>query len=308
MVRHLVLIAALASPAAAQDMSAADCDVLLAKVQGALASLSVTFGSMATDGGQCVLQGVAYTSDRPGGPSWQAEQVAIQGAGPEGPFAETGTLNSVSVDIRGLSIAPDFPDPMPAHLVDLLPYLRDLDATVGVNWDSAEKSLAVSRLLVDFADNDKLNLTARAVNFDASTLAGATIGLASFLVTDADIKITSRGVLAAAVTAALGPALAVDDAARDAVLPAIRAEATTWISQLPGATFALGSKSALRSLVADLPDPVGSLRIKLQSDAGIGPVNFMRFALTGAPRTIDDLAPIFDGLKVDVGWPRAFGQ
>jgi hypothetical protein len=60
--------------------------------------------------------------------------------------------------------------------------------------------------------------------------------------------------------------------------------------------------------VADLPDPMGTLRIRLQSDAGIGPASLMRFVLTGAPTTLDDLAPLFDGLRVDVAWPRALGQ
>jgi hypothetical protein len=308
MLRHLVLMAALASPAAAQEMTAADCDALVDKVQGALSSMSVTFGDVAAEGGQCVVQQVASTSGRPGGPEWRADRVAVQGAGPGGTFAETGLLTSLALDIRGLNIAPDFPDPVPAHLVGVQPYLRGIDATVGLNWDSAERSLSISRLLVDFAGNDKLDLTARVTNVDASNLSGAMIGLASFLVTDADIKITSRGLLTAVVTAAMGPKLAADDAARDEALRAIQAEATTLISRLPGTTFSLGSKSALRSLMGDLPDPVGTLRIKLQSDAGIGPVNVMRYALNGAPATLADIAPLFDGLRVDIAWPGAFGQ
>ncbi len=308
MVRHLVLIAALASPAAAQDMTSADCDAILAKVQGAFAAMAVSFDAAGAVGGQCVLQRVSRTADRLGGPAWQADRVAVRGAGPDGPFAQTGTLNSLSLDIRGLTISPDFPDPLPAHLVAVQPYLGEINARLGLNWDSAERSLSVSRLLVDFAGNDKLDLTARAINVDASSLTGATMGLASFLVTDADIKITSRGLFAALVTAAVGPTLAADDAARTAALPGIKAEATSWVSQLPDASFSTESKSALRSLVADLDDPVGTLRVKLQSVAGIGPSSVMRYVLSGAPATVDDLAPMFDGMQVDVAWPRAFGQ
>ena len=308
MLRHLILLAALASPAAAQDMSAADCDALVTKLRDVVSSLPVTFGGGGVDQGQCVLQQVGYKSERPGGPQWQADSVAIRGASPAGPFAETGLLTSLSIDIGGLTIAPDFPDPMPAHLAGVPPYLRGIDASVGLNWDSTDQSLSVSRLLVDFPGEDKLDLTARMINVDASSPGSAMVGLASFLVTDAEIKITSRGLFATLVTAALGPNAAADDAARKAAINGAQKDATSVISQLPGTTFSLGSKSALRTLVADLPDPVGTLRIKLQSDAGIGPASLMRYALNGAPATMEDLQPLFDGLKVDVAWPRALGQ
>jgi hypothetical protein len=308
MFRHLTLLAFLAFPAGAQEMTAADCAALATKIGDLAASMSVTVAGGGVDQGECVFQGVGYRSDRPGGPEWRAERIAIRGGGPAGSFADTGVLASVSLDIQGLTIAPAFPDPVPAHLVGLPPLLRGIDATLGLYWESADQSLSVSRLLVDFPGDDALDLTARVINVDTSSLEGAMIGLGSFLLTDAEVKITSRGLFTALVTAAMGPKLAADDAARDEALAVSRQEATTWISQLPQASFSMGSRMALRTLVADLPDPVGTLRIKLRSETGIGPASLMRFALTGAPATLEDLQPLFDGLRVDVAWPRALGQ
>jgi hypothetical protein len=117
MFRHLTLLAFLAFPAGAQEMTAADCAALATKIGDLAASMSVTVAGGGVDQGECVFQDVGYRADRAGGPEWRAERVAIRGAGPAGSFADMGVLTSVSLDIQGLTIAPAFPDPVPAHLV-----------------------------------------------------------------------------------------------------------------------------------------------------------------------------------------------
>jgi hypothetical protein len=306
--RVLTLVVALASPVAGQDMTAKDCAALIAKLQGTLSALSVTFGAGGVDAGRCVMSGVARSADRQSGVGWRADRVLLSGMAFAGPYATSGVLDSLDIDVQGLTILPGFPDPVPPHLVDLQPYLRGIDATIGLNRNDASNSLQLSRLLVTLPLDAKIDVTAQVINADLSDLVAAPIRLAGALVTDADIKITSRGLFGALLTAALGPEPARDASARADAIRDLRAEATSQISQLPGPLFSLGSKSALRTLVADLPDPQGTLRVKLRSDQGIGAASFAGFLLGNPPRSVADLAPVFEGVDVDVAWPRALGQ
>ncbi|NJS40418.1 MAG: hypothetical protein HC783_17030 [Rhodobacteraceae bacterium] len=51
----------------------------------------------------------------------------------------------------------------------------------------------------------------------------------------------------------------------------LKAEAEAAIAALPATSFPPASKAALREVLAELPNPSGTLTLAMRSDAGIGP-------------------------------------
>lgn len=88
----------------------------------------------------------------------------------------------------------------------------------------------------------------------------------------------------------------------EAAAEGIRADLVRMIGDLPETSVADDSKSALRALIAELPNPSGDLALALRAEPGLGPVRATGCAVTGVPETLAEAAPLFQGVMLDVDW------
>lgn len=104
---------------------------------------------------------------------------------------------------------------------------------------------------------------------------------------------------------ALGSALLPPEGDREAAVRGVRADLSERIDDLPSKSVSKNSKAALRAMVAELPNPSGTLALSLRADPGIGPARVAGYAVTGVPELPADLWPLFQGVTLDVVWTHA---
>jgi hypothetical protein len=297
----VVMTAAL--PAAAQDMTREDCAVLWSKAEAAMQSIPHTFGTIGLDQGWCTVDRLIVQSNGEYDPDWQTDQVRFRGAGGAGLFYNAVLPEAMEIDVRGLRIVPQLGSAQMQYLFGLQTVLNKIDASLAYDWDRDGRVLNLSKLAIDFPADNEFLARARIANVDLSSNGTLQSSAAGFGVTDANIQITTNGLFESYLAMTLGPMLLPEEGDMETEVRRLKALATAAVSDLPGTTFSSNAKSALKALIADLPQPAGTLTLSMQADQGFGPVRLARFAISGAPATVADLAPIFSGIQVDVQWP-----
>uniref|UniRef100_UPI0035AFD86F hypothetical protein n=1 Tax=Tabrizicola sp. TaxID=2005166 RepID=UPI0035AFD86F len=180
-----------------------------------------------------------------------------------------------------------------------------IDAEAALAWDPVAKVLRLERLSLDFPGENRVEASAVVTGVDLSSTGAMQMSLASFALTEAELRVQTHGLFEGYALMALGSALLPPEGDMDAAAEGLRAEVLAAISDLPGTSFSDASKAALRVLVGELPNPAGDLAVAVKAEPGIGPVRFGGYAVTGVPATVAAAAPVFEGVKVDVGWTHA---
>ena len=103
----------------------------------------------------------------------------------------------------------------------------------------------------------------------------------------------------------LGMAL-LDDAENPAArVQELKAMGLEFITDIPDAALAAGSKTALKTLISDMPEPSGILRISQSASPGIGPARAIAFAMSrGDFEALDDFLMLMQGIKIDITYDR----
>jgi hypothetical protein len=300
----MALVCGLAAPVTAQDMAREDCATIWSKAQAALQGVPHTFGTVGMDQGWCLVDRLVLKSQSEYGADWETDQVRFRASAGAGLFYNSVLPESFELDVRGLRIVPHMGSAQMKYLFGLQTFLNKIDASLAYSWERDARVLNVTKLAIDFPAENEFKATARIINVDLSsegTLQGSAAG---FGVTNADVELTTNGFFESYMAMALGPILLPQEGDMEAEVRKLRAKTTAAIGDLPGTTFSSQTKSALKDLVADLPQPKGTLTLSLRADQGFGPVRLTRYAMTGLPETVADLAPIFDGVQIDADWPE----
>lgn len=303
MIRAGALLVLLAGPVAAETGL---CETAWARVAEGLGGFgTVTATGVAQEGDWCVVLAPVLDVDGQYVPDWRMDRLRFRGAA-LGWIADGSSLpEGLEIAVEGLRLAVQTGNAQVDWLLAAQARPNGIDAEAALAWDPVAKVLRLERLSLDFPGENRVDASAVVTGVDLSSTGAMQMSLASFALTEAELRVQTHGLFEGYALMALGSALLPPEGDMDAAAEGLRAEALAAIGDLPGTSFSDASKAALRALVGELPNPAGDLAVTVKAEPGIGPVRFGGYAVTGVPATVAAAAPVFEGVKVDVGWTHA---
>lgn len=303
MIRAGGLLVLLAGPVAAETGL---CETAWARVAEGLGGFgTVTATGVAQEGDWCVVDVPVLDVDGQYVPDWRMDRLRFRGAA-LGWIADGSSLpEGLEIAVEGLRLAVQTGNAQVDWLLAAQARPNGIDAEAALAWDPVAKVLRLERLSLDFPGENRVDASAVVTGVDLSSTGAMQMSLASFALTEAELRVQTHGLFEGYALMALGSALLPPEGDMDAAAEGLRAEVLAAISDLPGTSFSDASKAALRVLVGELPNPAGDLAVTVKAEPGIGPVRFGGYAVTGVPATVAAAAPVFEGVKVDVGWTHA---
>ena len=303
MIRAGALLVLLAGPVAAETGL---CETAWARVAEGLGGFgTVTATGVAQEGDWCVVDVPVLDVDGQYVPDWRMDRLRFRGAA-LGWIADGSSLpEGLEIAVEGLRLAVQTGNAQVDWLLAAQARPNGIDAEAALAWDPVAKVLRLERLSLDFPGENRVDASAVVTGVDLSSTGAMQMSLASFALTEAELRVQTHGLFEGYALMALGSALLPPEGDMDAAAEGLRAEALAAIGDLPGTSFSDASKAALRALVGELPNPAGDLAVTVKAEPGIGPVRFGGYAVTGVPATVAAAAPVFEGVKVDVGWTHA---
>jgi hypothetical protein len=305
MIRAAAVLVFLAAPAAAQGLSGhALCQAVWARVAEVGSALGPVSGTVAPpEGDWCVVR--APRLDMPGlyMPDWAADEVRFRGGALVWALEGGPPPDRLDIAVEGFALLVQTGQPLMDYLYAAQARAFPIRAEAALAWDAARRELVIERVAADFPGDNRLTLSARVAKVDLSSAGAAQMALTGFAVTEADLTIRTHGWFESYVLLPLGAQVMTERPDMLAAEAAFKAEATALVDSLPDSAFDPASKSALRALVGELPNPSGTLTVALRSAAGVGPARLAPFALTGVPGSLAETAPlILDGVNFTIGW------
>lgn len=303
MIRAGGLLVLLAGPVAAETGL---CETAWARVAEGLGGFgTVTATGVAQEGDWCVVDVPVLDVDGQYVPDWRMDRLRFRGAA-LGWIADGSSMpEGLEIAVEGLRLAVQTGNAQVDWLLAAQARPNGIDAEAALAWDPVAKVLRLERLSLDFPGENRVEASAVVTGVDLSSTGAMQMSLASFALTEAELRVQTHGLFEGYALMALGSALLPPEGDMDAAAEGLRAEVLAAISDLPGTSFSDASKAALRVLVGELPNPAGDLAVAVKAEPGIGPVRFGGYAVTGVPATVAAAAPVFEGVKVDVGWTHA---
>jgi hypothetical protein len=297
------LLVLLAGPVAAETGL---CETAWARVAEGLGGFgTVTATGVAQEGDWCVVDVPVLDVDGQYVPDWRMDRLRFRGAA-LGWIADGSSMpEGLEIAVEGLRLAVQTGNAQVDWLLAAQARPNGIDAEAALAWDPVAKVLRLERLSLDFPGENRVEASAVVTGVDLSSTGAMQMSLASFALTEAELRVQTHGLFEGYALMALGSALLPPEGDMDAAAEGLRAEALAAIGDLPGTSFSDASKAALRVLVGELPNPAGDLAVAVKAEPGIGPVRFGGYAVTGVPATVAAAAPVFEGVKVDVGWTHA---
>lgn len=307
----LALALVLGAPASAETGQApagkALCEAIWSDLSDRLAEIfpvsGGTVGAMVDD--WCVIEQAVI--DMPGNytPDWHARQLRFRGTALPWLIGAAPVPDRLEVAVEGLALVIQTGDAQMDYLLAAQARANPVRADLVLSWDAAQRALSVERLEIGFPGANRLLLSARLAGVDLGSTGAMQMSVTSFAVTEADLLVQSNGLFERYLLMALGPVLLPREGDMEAAAARLKADMAKVVDDLPEAFLAPASKAALTALVAELPNPSGTLTVTMRSVAGIGPARVMGYAMTGVPATLAEAAPLLDGVTLDVGWAHA---
>jgi hypothetical protein len=300
------LIIALAVPIAAQAQTPGLCAAVWDQLSTALDQIGPTTGTLAaSDGKACVIENLRIDSPATYSPDFIVDRLTLSGAALDWWQDGTTPPDRLDLGIDGLRFVVQTGNPQMDYLMAAQANAGGIAVKGALVWSAEARTLAVEKLDIDFPGENRVTLTATAKGVDLSSTGAAQISATSFAVTAVDLTVQSHGLFESYILMMIGPALLPYEGDMQAAEQKLKADAVGAIAVLPDAVVSPASKAALGVLVEEMPNPSGTLTLALRSAAGIGPARLMGYAVTGVPASMDALAPLLDGLTVDIGWTHA---
>lgn len=308
----LAVFAALATPAAAQDLTPAACEAALQAVSDTYHAMPMSLDEARLSGGPALVRdGWCVFSDASFDPGQGQRPVtagALRLAG-DGVLWMAGLSpvpSTLEVRIDGLNLPlrrgalPQIGGATSGAGGTLL-----ANAGFGLDWSPEAKVMTLRQGRLAFANGDTVDAEAQLAHVDLTTPSAAQGSLLGFALTDLHLRAEGSGMFRSILYPALAHgAPAGGEAGAGDARKRMQAEAGPVIHALPGEAFRAGSREALTNLVAALHDASGTLTLDLRARDGIGPARILPLALHRGPVGPADLAALFDGSTVDVGWTR----
>jgi len=304
-IRTGLLALLLAGPAGAETGPGL-CGAVWSKLSAGLVGLgTVTAMGVVQDGDWCVVERPSLDIEGQYVPDWHMDRLRLRGAA-LGWIADGSTLpEGLEIAVEGLRLAVQTGDPQMDWLFAAQARPNGIDAQASLSWDAGEKVLRLDVLSVDFPGDNLVELSARVDRVDLSSPGAGQMSMTGFVLSEADLRITTHGLFEGYLLMPLGTAFLPYEGDMVAAVDALRTDLITVVVNLPESSFSVASKDALLALIMELPNPSGELTMALRAAPGIGPARVAGYAATGVPDTTAEAAPLFDGVSLDVDWTHA---
>lgn len=212
---------------------------------------------------------------------------------------------SLRLALTGITLVPEIGDRVFSYLQGIQARGNEIDVSVSIDWDEAEKELNIKALRIDLPLGDFVEVQGTVEGIDLSTSQTIQMSAGSFAMTEATVVVRSQQMFQDFLLLPLGMPLlegADNPAARVQDLKMMGLE---FIADVPDAVLSIGSKAALKALISDMPEPSGILRLSQTSTPGIGPARAIAFAMRGGDfEALDDFLMLMQGIKIDITYDR----
>ena len=212
---------------------------------------------------------------------------------------------ALSVYLDGVTITPDIGDPVYSYLQAIQARGKWFDLSINLDWDEDDNVLQVAAIRLSLPEDDYVEFQARIEGVDLTSASSLQVSVGSFAITGATFKVRSKRMFQDYLLVPLGfvALQGADDPAEK--INELKELASASIDQAPDQLVSTSSKSALKALVQDLPEPSGILTIDQDASPGIGPARFLPFAIGGAKfEGLDDLWQILEGVTLGVTYDK----
>lgn len=295
---------ALAGPVAAEG--AALCGAVWARAtEGLTVFGALRAGAVGQDGDWCVAEAVVLDLQGQYLPDWHMDRLRFRGSA-LGWLAEgMGLPEGLEVAVDGLHFVIQTGQAQTDWLLAAQARAQKIRAEAALSWDAGARVLRLEGLSVDFPGENLVDASAVVTGVDLSSTGALQMSAGSFALTEAELRVRSHGLFEAYLLMALGTALLPPEGDMEAAAEALRTDLRAAVAGLPDAMVGAGSRAALAALVGELPNPSGELTLSLRAEPGLGPARLAGPALTGMPASLADVAPLVQGVTVEVGWTHA---
>ncbi|MBK4215128.1 hypothetical protein JJJ17_04235 [Paracoccus caeni] len=323
------LLLSLATPVLADSdpLTEADCRAPVELMQSSFAGsdegVSVTFEAL--EDGVCIYRDLVMKTGQPYGSSVVASRIRIEGDGLRWAAAYLKALALPDPEARnhaltGITLMPErlklqvtgmrqvlyTDDSYFDYALEAQSRMSMATLVLDIGWDQAAKELQLHQAGIEMPHGNMVRVSGVVKDVDLSSLATMQMSLSGFAVTELDAEIRSYGLFQAYALPMLAMAVIVreEEQAPELQMEMALKQALAAVDQLPAESVPDESKLALRNLISDLPDLWGVLKLNFRADPGFGPVRLGRFALMGPPEGIEDVLPLFQGVRLDVDWQQ----
>lgn len=295
--RLVLLLALLPGPARAQDDA---CAALWARL-GALAGPALSGEVAASPDGWCEARDVRLGETGGAGVAGAAEQLRWRGEGLDALAAGTGLPTAVEVEVEGLRTVPMSGDAAFDWLLAAQGARGGVDGRLSAAWDARTGEARLATLDLDFPGRSAVRASATVTGLDLTSLAAAQVSLGGAGLTALSAEVVTDGLFETYLLLPIGGWALEGSDDPEKTARGLKALLLADIARLPPAIFPDPTRAEAAAFVATLPNPLGTLDLRLAAEPGLGPSRFARFALTGQP-TLAELWPALDGVTVEVAW------
>ncbi|MBT8409059.1 MAG: hypothetical protein KJN93_05490 [Alphaproteobacteria bacterium] len=307
--RHawLAVFLCLGIPALAED-DAPDCTALwsaftsLASGAGVQTG-GVTVDTVSRDGRVCTAEGVSLETT----PfiAVIASSITWTGRDLDRITREQLPPTAFSAEIRGWRAVPQVGDPVMEYGFREQSRLSRNSLSFSATWDADTRVLTLDHLDLGFPNLGSLRLSAVLEGVDLSDRAALEMSAGSFSVTRVQMKLTSTGLFETYALLPLAGGLLAGSDDPEARVEDLKSAAIQSVETHPDAQVPRASKDALHALIADLPHPSGTVDYLPTAKPGLGPARFFRLAQDSDVGGLDDVWPLLEGVRIDIGYTRS---
>ena len=298
--RALLLAAGLglAAPVQAQDVCAAVWDRL---VSGVSLVAPVT-GTMRAEGADCLAEAVEIGIPGSLLPVAVIERLRLSGGALGWIAGNSAAPDRLEITVEGLSFQLRTGMADMDYVYAAQARANPIRVTAALEWQAGAKRLLLDRLDVDLPGDNATTLTAVVERVDLSSKAAMQMSLTGAALHSADLTVRTHGLFETYLLPVLGNGLLPHEGDVEAEVARLKAQATEIVLGLPEAQFPGGTRAALAALIAELPNPAGTLTLAFRADPGFGAARFAGYAGKPLPATLAEAAPLLDGVTVEIGW------
>jgi hypothetical protein len=302
-----IALALFAAPALAQDCAAATT------VLGAFVELNHDpVVSLTAPAGWCRITNLKLGGDTQYSPVFTVETLDWQTTGSVEMVGETVSLpQSLDVKFDGLRIGVTTGDPVMDWLMAAQREPKSISGNLSLYADHVARTLDLTSLNIDFPGDNALSLTAAVTAIDARQVQTLMQSGPQARLTAFDLEITTNGLFESYALVGLGSAFLAGSTDPAADVAAIKAEVSGFVAGLPDVVLDPEERTALGALIADMPNPAGTVRLGVAAAGGIGAEQLAPVLINGISGVLADPARYLQGIDIGLGYaptPPANGE
>ncbi len=287
-------------PVLAQDADPA----CLASFNALAGVLGITRSVTVTQDGWCTVDGVTVGGDAPYSSVISVDRARWQTDGTLAMADGVRLPTGLRAEIFGLRIGVTTGDPVIDYIFAVQQKPNAINATLDLAWDPVGQVLTLRNLDLDFPGDNRVQMTGEVTRIDATTLSAmlATAPMAGL--TRLDVTARTNGLFETYVAFPAGTLFLTGSTDPAADMARLRDNMTTYVAGLPAAILPTPSRDALVALVADLPNPAGTVSLTLTSEQGFGGRSLAPVLAGGLNAALADPSLVLGGVNLTFDYIR----